>query len=59
LALWLPFFFFFNIVGEELWWRGFILPRQEPVFGRRTWVLQGVLHGFFHFSFGPGVLFLI
>ncbi|MGH6866747.1 MAG: hypothetical protein ACREDO_11405 [Methyloceanibacter sp.] len=25
LALWLPFFFL-NIVGEELWWRGFIQP---------------------------------
>jgi len=23
---------FFNIVGEELWWRGYILPRQELTF---------------------------
>jgi membrane protease YdiL (CAAX protease family) len=58
LALWLPFFVL-NIVGEELWWRGFIQPRQEPVFGRVTWLIQGLLHGLFHFSFGLGVMFLL
>ena len=25
---------FFNIVAEELWWRGYILPRQEVAHGR-------------------------
>jgi membrane protease YdiL (CAAX protease family) len=58
LALWLPFFAL-NIVGEELWWRGFIQPRQEPVFGRSTWLVQGVLHGLFHVSFGLGVMFIL
>lgn len=58
LALWVPFFAA-NIIGEELWWRGFIQPRQEPVFGRATWVVQGLLHGAFHFSFGLGVMFII
>ena len=58
LALWLPFFVL-SIVGEELWWRGFIQPRQEPVFGRSTWVIQGLLHGLFHFSFGLGVMFVL
>lgn len=58
LALWLPFFAV-NIVGEELWWRGFIQSRQEPVFGRGTWIAQGLLHGAFHFSFGSGVLFVL
>jgi hypothetical protein len=58
LAVWLPFFAF-NIVGEELWWRGFIQPRQEPVFGPYTWIVQGLLHGAFHLSFGGGVLFLL
>jgi len=41
-----------NIAGEELWWRGFIQPRQEPVFCQGTWFVQGLLHGLFHFSFG-------
>jgi membrane protease YdiL (CAAX protease family) len=58
LFLWLPFFVL-NIVGEELWWRGFIQPRQEPVFGRFTWIVQGVLHAGFHFSFGLGLLLIL
>jgi membrane protease YdiL (CAAX protease family) len=58
LALWLPFFAT-NIIGEELWWRGFIQPRQEPIFGGATWIVQGLLHAAFHFSFGPGVMFVL
>jgi len=58
LALWLPFFAA-NIIGEELWWRGFIQPRQEPVFGNATWAVQGLLLGAFHFSFGPGLMFVL
>jgi membrane protease YdiL (CAAX protease family) len=40
--------FFFNIVGEELWWRGLILPRQELSFGRYTWLVHGLLWAAFH-----------
>jgi membrane protease YdiL (CAAX protease family) len=40
--------FFFNIAGEELWWRGYILPRQELAFGRRTWLVHGLLWAGFH-----------
>ncbi|MDP2334463.1 MAG: CPBP family intramembrane metalloprotease [Reyranella sp.] len=58
LLLWLPFFAV-NIIGEELWWRGFIQPRQEPVFGRATWIVQGILHAGFHVSFGPGLMFIL
>ena len=58
LALWVPFFAL-NIIGEELWWRGFIQTRQEPVFGAGTWVIQGLLHLAFHASFGPGVMFVL
>lgn len=58
LLLWLPFFAF-NIIGEELWWRGYIQTRQEPVFGAVTWIVQGFLHGAFHLSFGLGVLFIL
>jgi hypothetical protein len=39
---------FFNIVGEELWWRGYILPRQELSFGKRTFLLHGILWACFH-----------
>ncbi|HSK88175.1 MAG TPA: CPBP family intramembrane glutamic endopeptidase [Anaerolineales bacterium] len=40
--------FFFNIAGEELWWRGYILPRQELAFGRKTWLIHGLLWAGFH-----------
>lgn len=38
----------FNIFGEEFWWRGYILPRQELAFGKWTWVIHGVLWTLFH-----------
>jgi membrane protease YdiL (CAAX protease family) len=38
----------FNIVGEELWWRGYILPRQELSHGKWTWLLHGCLWALFH-----------
>ncbi len=38
----------FIIVGEELWWRGYILPRQEAAHGRFTWILHGLLWAAFH-----------
>jgi membrane protease YdiL (CAAX protease family) len=39
---------FFNIFGEELWWRGYLLPRQEVVYGRSAWIMHGLLWTFFH-----------
>ena len=40
-----------NIAGEELWWRGYLLPRQELVHGSATWILHGVLWAAFHLFF--------
>jgi membrane protease YdiL (CAAX protease family) len=40
--------YFFNIAGEELWWRGYILPRQQLVFGRFTWLVHGLFWACFH-----------
>lgn len=34
--------------GEELWWRGYVLPRQELVLGKRTWIVHGLLWWAFH-----------
>lgn len=50
---WWPFIalfvvLFFNIIGEELWWRGVVLPRQEIAFGRWAWAIHGVMWNFFH-----------
>lgn len=38
----------FNVVSEELWWRGYILPRQELEHGKYAWVVNGFLWPFFH-----------
>jgi membrane protease YdiL (CAAX protease family) len=35
-------------LGEELWWRGYILPRQELSHGKMTWVYHGILWTLFH-----------
>lgn len=52
----------FNIGGEELWWRGVILPRQELAFGRWAWLVNGLLwnlfHVFYHADLGSVVAYL-
>jgi len=58
LLVWLPFFFF-NIVGEELMWRGYILPRQELAFGKFAWLINGLLWTVFHLFFGFHLLILL
>jgi membrane protease YdiL (CAAX protease family) len=42
-----------NIGGEELWWRGYVLPRQELVFGKAAWVVHGVFWSAFHLFMQP------
>lgn len=39
---------FFNIAGEELLWRGYILPRQELSFGNKTWFVHGIMWALVH-----------
>jgi membrane protease YdiL (CAAX protease family) len=51
LAVW-PVFFFFNIFGEEFFWRGYIQPRQELLNGRWTWLVQGLLWAGWHVPMG-------
>ena len=38
----------FNIIAEELWWRGYILPRQELVHGKFAFLVNGILWSLFH-----------
>jgi len=40
-----------NIVGEELWWRGYVLPRQELTHPRWAWLAHGILWTLFHTPF--------
>ena len=39
---------FNTILGEEFLFRGVLLPKMEGVFGRWSWVANGVLFGFYH-----------
>lgn len=49
--VWLPYFFF-NIAGEELLWRGYLLPRQVKAIGSQAWIFNGVLWAVFHAAIG-------
>lgn len=51
LLVWLPYWVL-NIMGEEIIWRGVILPRQELSFGRYAWLIHGLGWSIFHFAFG-------
>ena len=39
-------------MGEEILWRGVILPRQEVSFGKYAWIIHGFGWGLFHIAFG-------
>jgi membrane protease YdiL (CAAX protease family) len=47
-ALLAAMFVFNTVLGEELLFRGFLLPRMNGVFGRRDWVANGVLFAAYH-----------
>lgn len=51
LLVWFPYWIL-NILGEEFIWRGVMLPRQELVFGKFTWIIHGMGWGLFHIAFG-------
>jgi membrane protease YdiL (CAAX protease family) len=55
LAVWAPFFLL-NILGEEFFWRGIILPRQEAALGSKAWLANGFGWLFFHIAFPWQVL---
>jgi membrane protease YdiL (CAAX protease family) len=39
---------FNTVLGEELLFRGLMLPRMRGVFGRRDWIANGTLFGLYH-----------
>jgi membrane protease YdiL (CAAX protease family) len=55
LLIWFPMFFF-NIVGEEALWRGYIQSRFQ---GRYSWLLCAVLWLMFHLPFGFGLMVML
>jgi membrane protease YdiL (CAAX protease family) len=59
LAVYLLYGTVFNIVGEELYYRGMLLPKMRGVFGRWDWVANGLLfelkHVYQRWTWGSGV----
>ena len=47
-ALTLVMFLFNTVLGEELLFRGLLLPRMQGVFGRGDWLANGVLFALYH-----------
>lgn len=41
-------FWALNIFGEEFWYRGWMLPRQEQAFGKHAWIINGTMFTFQH-----------
>lgn len=58
LLAWLVMFFF-NIFGEELMWRGYILPRHEISIGPHAWFFNALLWLLFHICFGFQLIILL
>ncbi|MGC5224478.1 lysostaphin resistance A-like protein [Micromonospora sp. DT81.3] len=50
--LWLSVIFAFlifnTVLGEELLFRGYLLPRMQGAFGKRDWIANGVLFAVYH-----------
>jgi membrane protease YdiL (CAAX protease family) len=66
---WIIIAYFFgwvlNILGEEFWYRGWMLPRQEVAFGKFAWLINGTMFTFQHWmqpwnflAILPGALFM-
>ncbi len=49
---------FFNIFGEEFWFRGYLLPRHELAFGKRAWLVNAFMFWLYHI-FQPWILIAI
>jgi membrane protease YdiL (CAAX protease family) len=47
-ALCVTCFLFNTMLGEELLFRGLLLPRMRSAFGRADWIANGVLFGLYH-----------
>jgi membrane protease YdiL (CAAX protease family) len=47
-ALMIAMFVFNTVLGEELLFRGYLLPRMNGAFGERDWIANGVIFAMYH-----------
>jgi len=50
LALFLVSALFNTVLGEELLFRGLLLPRMQGAFGRWDWIVNAIIFGFYHLT---------
>lgn len=58
LAAWLPAWLL-NVLGEEILWRGVVLPRQEAALGSTAWLANGCGWLLFHLAFGWQIVLVL
>ncbi len=51
--------FFFNIAGEEIFWRGYLFPKQVKSFGKYAWILNSAGWLLFHIAFGWQMMLML
>lgn len=58
MLCWIPMFLL-NIFGEELFWRGLLMPLQENAMEKNTWWFHAVCWMIFHIPFGIQMILLL
>jgi len=58
LGVW-SIFFFFNIFGEEIMWRGYILAGMDGKYPKSAWLYNAVFWMMFHIPFGIELMIMV
>lgn len=58
LAIWI-IFFFFNIFGEEIMWRGYLLAGMSEKYPKTAWLYNAIFWMTFHIPFGPELMIMV
>jgi len=52
-------FFFFNIVGEEIMWRGYLLSGMSEQYPKTAWLFNAIFWIMFHIPFGYELMIMV
>ena len=52
-------FFFFNIVGEEIMWRGYLLAGMSELYPKTAWIFNAIFWMMFHIPFGIELMIMV
>lgn len=48
-----------NIFGEELWFRGYLFPRQQLTYAKKAWIYHGLFYHIFHLFYPWDIIRLL